>query len=68
MKFEKALLFNETEVKIMTQFREEVIDSMCEILEGHCESCPFNEACKNIGEFLDDAIADRYWCVPTKGE
>lgn len=68
MKFRKALLFDETEVRIMTQFRAEVIDSMCDILEGHCESCPFNEACKNIEEFLDKAITDRHWYVLTEGE
>lgn len=68
MKTTKTLNFTESQIKAMTQFREEVFHPMCDFLDEHCELCPFSEACFDIVTFLDKAITDKHWNVPTKGE
>ena len=68
MKIKKVLSFTDEDVKAVTKFRTEVFHPMCNLLENHCELCPFNDACSNIEEFLDKIVTDKHWYVPERGE
>ena len=67
MKIAKVLEFNAEDVKAIEHFRAQVFHPMCDILENHCELCPFNEACTNIDEFFDKVVTDKHWYVPERG-
>lgn len=68
MKIKKVLDFEKADVQAIVKFRAEVFHPMCNILENHCELCPFNNACSEIEEFLDCIITKQQWFVPERGE
>lgn len=67
MKIAKVLEFNEEDVKAMVHLRAHIFHPMCDILENHCELCPFNEKCVDLEEFFDKVITDKQWFVPERG-
>lgn len=68
MKIKKVLSFTDEDVKVVMKFKAEVFYPMCNILENHCELCPFNKACSNIEDFLNEIITDKQWYVPERGQ
>lgn len=66
MKIKKVLEFNEEDVKAMVHVRAHIFHPMCDILENHCELCPFSGSCTDLEEFFDKVITDKQFFVPER--
>ena len=67
MKIKKVLTLNEEDTKSIQHFRAEVLHPMCDLLENHCELCPFNDmGCSDLEDFLTELCEKGEWVIPTR--